>query len=142
MTGIKLSGAEIGCMATFEKLTKAAPKDCIIDGERGVIFVVNSKDMGQAIGRKGSNLKNASRILKKNVGIVEYSHDPLIFIKNLLYPIKPKNINIEGRDSKTVAKISVERKDRALAIGSKGKNINRIKKIVTRHHDIDDVVIL
>jgi N utilization substance protein A len=142
MRGVKLSGTEIGCISTFQRLTKANAKDCIISDDGSIVFIVNKNDMGLAIGKKGANVKQSSKILKKDVSVVEYSENPVKFIKNVMYPIRTKTINIEDKAQKTVAKISVERRDRASAIGSKGKNINRVKKIVTRHHDIDDVVII
>ncbi len=105
-------------------------------------FVVGSEDMGLAIGKKGSNIKHAEKVFGKEISVVEYSDDPVKFIKNSMYPIRPKTINIEGNDSKKVAKVLVHRKDRAVAIGAKGKNIHKVKKIVTRHHDIADVTIV
>ncbi|MFQ5800955.1 MAG: NusA-like transcription termination signal-binding factor [Candidatus Hydrothermarchaeales archaeon] len=142
MPEIKLSGSEIGFIAVFGRLTKATPKDCIINDDASVTFVVNNAEMGLAIGKKGANIRQAEKVLKRNVDVVEYSADPVKFIRNVMYPIRPKDINIEGKNSKTVAKISVSRRDRAAAIGSRGRNIKKIKRIVTRHHDIDDVVIV
>lgn len=142
MAGIKLSGDEIGCIALFEGLTKATARDCIIDDDGSITFIVNEGDMGRAIGKGGSNIRQASKILKREVTVVEYSEDPVKFIRNLVYPIRPVKLKIEGKNSKAVARISVSPRDRAAAIGRRGKNIQRIKKIAARHHDVDDVVIL
>lgn len=142
MVGLKLSAAEIGCIATFEQLTGAVAKDCVTNEDSSVTFVVKPDTMGRAIGKGGSNIKHAGKVLKRDVGVVEYSEDPVKFIKNVMHPIRPKDINIEDKDSKTVAKVSVERRDRAAAIGSRGRNVQRIKKIVTRHHRIDDLIIV
>jgi N utilization substance protein A len=142
MGDFKLAAPEIGCIAAFQQLTKATPRDCIIDDDNTVTFVINQGEMGLAIGKGGANIKQGSRILKRDVNVAEYSSDPVKFIKNVMYPIRPKTINIEGKNSRTVAKVSVERRDRAAAIGSKGKNIHKIKRIVMRHHDVDDVVIV
>jgi N utilization substance protein A len=141
MAEIKLSINEMGFIATFQNLTKTTPRDCIIN-ETGITYIISPKEMGLAIGKDGSHIKDAQRALKKEVSVVEYSEDPVKFISNVMYPIRPKNINIEGKDSKKVAKVSVEKRDRAAAIGSKGKNIHRTKKIVARHHDINDVIII
>jgi N utilization substance protein A len=141
MAEIRLTGSEIGSIAAFQQLTHATPRDCIIK-EDSITFVVSKDEMGRAIGKKGINIKQVTRVLKKEVGVVEYSDDPVKFISNVMYPIRPKTINIEDKDSKTIAKVSVERRDRAAAIGSRGQNIHRIKNIVMRHHDIDDVTIV
>jgi len=141
MGEIKLTINEIGFIATFQGLTKATAKDCIINDDNGVVFIVSSGQMGLAIGKSGKNIKNASRILKKEVSVAEYSDDPVKFIKNVMYPIRPKSINIEGTDSRRIAKVSVDRKDRARVIGARGKNIHSLKNIVLRHHDLEDVII-
>lgn len=142
MPEIKLTQIEIGLIAKFQSITRAAVRDCIIEGDEDVTFVVGSSDVGRAIGKKGANIKQASKVLKKEVHVVEYSEDPVKFIKSVMHPIKPKTINIEGKNSKTIAKVSVESRDRGSAIGSRGKNIHRLRNIVTRHHNIDDVTII
>jgi len=142
MGEIRLTGAEIGCIAAFQRVTKALAKDCIINEDNSITFVVGPHDMGLAIGKNGANIKQAEKILKKGVTVVEYSEDPVKFIKNVMYPIRPKTINIEGKDSNLIAKISVEKRDRASVIGSRGRNIQRIKNLVSRHHDIGNIVVI
>ncbi len=142
MPEITLSQSEMGLIARFQSITRATVRDCIIEDDDVVTFVVGSSDVGRAIGKKGANIKEASKVLKKEVHVVEYSEDPVKFISNVMYPIKPKTINIEGKNSKTIARVSVESRDRGSAIGSRGKNIHRLRNIVTRHHNIDDVRII
>jgi N utilization substance protein A len=142
MVKLKLNGDEIGCISTFQKLTNATARDCLINEDETITFVFGKEHMGLAIGKNGSHIKEASNVFKKDVTVVEYSEDPVKFIKNVMYPIRPKTINIEGKNSKKVAKISVDKKDRSLAIGSRGRNIHKLNKIVSRHHNIDDVKII
>ena len=74
---IKFTANEIRYIALFENMTGAMVKDCIIDDENGkVTFVVKNGDMGLAIGKKGQNVKLASRLTHykidvKKVGDVE-----------------------------------------------------------------------
>lgn len=142
MAGFTLKGSEIGFISKFQSITRATPLDCVIEEDDSITFIMDPGSMGLAIGKKGSNLKQASKVFNRGLKVVEYSEDPVKFIKNVMYPIKPKAINIEGSDQKKVAKIAVERKERATAIGSRGRNIKRLRTIVKRHHELDDVMII
>ena len=76
---IKFSANEIRYIALFENMTGAMVKDCIIDDEHGkVTFVVKNGDMGLAIGKKGVNIKLASRLTKVKINIKTLT---LLFLK-------------------------------------------------------------
>src|SRR3989344_5507207 len=91
---ITLSQEIIGFINIFEKLTGAAVKDCFLE-EGKIVFVINPGNMGLAIGKNGSNIKHASAVLKKTVNIIEFNPDPVLFIKSLLFPIKPKEVKLQ-----------------------------------------------
>jgi N utilization substance protein A len=40
-----------------------------------------------------------------------------------------------------LAYVEVSNKDKGLAIGRNGKNIEKVKLVAKRHHDIDDVIL-
>jgi N utilization substance protein A len=142
LSEVKLDTVGIRYIALFEQTTGASPMDCIIDDELNkVIFIVKSKDMGAAIGRNGEHVNRVRSAINKQIEIVEYSEDVCEFIKNVIQPVSVKNINIVERGSKRIAYLEVYAKEKGLAIGRGGRNIDKVKMIVKRHHDISDVII-
>jgi N utilization substance protein A len=128
-------------MSQFEGITGAGSRDCIIDerNER-IIFVINPGDMGRAIGKQGSSIKNASDMLGKRIELVEYSDDPEQFIKNCFLPAQVISVTMtEDEEGNQIALVEVREEDRGIAIGKGGKNIYKAKQLAKRQHGIDDV---
>jgi len=138
---IKLGGNEIRFISLFESITGAVAHDCIIDEDR-VIFIVKAGNIGLAIGKKGINIKRVRDFLQKPIEVVEFAQSPEDFIKNTLAPARIKMISItERRDGKKVAVVTVNEKDRGIAIGKNGKNVARARLLARRHYNIEDVII-
>lgn len=140
MGEIRLSTESIRYIALFENITGAAVKDCIIDDDR-IIFVINTGDMGAAIGRNGDHINRVKKTVDKLIDLVEYSDEPATFIKNAFGPVSVKSVNITSRNNKRLAYVEVSNKDKGLAIGRNGKNIEKVKLVAKRHHAIDDVIL-
>lgn len=140
MSEIKLGLDELRYISLFESVARASVKDCLIDGDR-VTMVVKTGDMGLAIGKNGDTVKKAEKLLGRHVEIVEYSDNVNEFIKNVLSPVVPKRIAVSKRSDKRIAYVEVPTKDKGLVIGRNGKNIEKVKMLLHRHHDINDVVI-
>jgi len=139
--GVKLGTEEIKYINLFENMTGASVKDCIL--QEKVFFVVKQGQMGLAIGRKGANIQRLMETIGKPIEIIEYSDDPETFVRNILRPASIRNVTITTRpDNKVVATLDVLRRDKGLAIGPKGKNIERAKTLMERHHNIGDIVIM
>ncbi|MBD3227781.1 MAG: NusA-like transcription termination signal-binding factor, partial [Candidatus Lokiarchaeota archaeon] len=120
MSSIKLGGEEIRYISLFESITGSSVRDCIIDeDEDRIVFVVNEGNIGLAIGKKGANIRRAKEFLKKKIDIVEYASDPEDFLKNTLAPARVKNVTITNskRNNRKIAIITVDSRDRGLAIG-------------------------
>ena len=140
MSEIKLSTEGLRYIALFEELTKATVKDCIIDDGR-IIYVIKAGDMGAAIGRNGDHINRVKKAVDKHIDLVEYSDDPVAFIKNAFSPVTVRTVNIVDGNNKRLAYVEVSNKDKGLAIGRNGKNIEKVKLVAKRHHDIDDVIL-
>ncbi|MBI2134094.1 NusA-like transcription termination signal-binding factor [Candidatus Woesearchaeota archaeon] len=125
-------------ISLFETVTKTNLKDCFPSGET-LYFVVEPENMGKAIGKQGKNAKLMERLLKKKIRILEFSPDLGTFIKNLLHPIIPKQIDIvdekitiTGQDIKT----------KAILIGRNSSNLNHYKEIINRYFEVKEIKVI
>ena len=129
-------------ISQFERLTGAGSRDCVIDERNNrIIFVINPGEMGLAIGKSGSSIKNAMEVMGKRIEVVEYASNPEQFLKNCFLPAKVLEVDLEGSDDEKVAYITVADEDRGIAIGKEGKNIFKAKKLAQRQYNISDVLL-
>jgi N utilization substance protein A len=135
---IRLTAESIHYIALFENMTRAKILDCIPEEER-LVYVVKQGDMGLAIGKNGENINRVKKTLDKSIELVEYSEDPVTFLKNAFGPVSLSSVNIMNKNGKRLAYVEVPNKEKGLAIGRNGKNIEKVKMLVRRHHDIEDV---
>jgi len=142
-TGIKITCDEMRYIALFESVSGASVKDCIIDEEQGrAIFIVNQGQVGVAIGRGGRNIHTLERMTGKKHEIIEYSEDAVQFIKNALKPAAVREVRITERmDGKKMAVVTVNPKDKGVAIGKNGRNAERLRFLAKRYFDIQNVSI-
>jgi N utilization substance protein A len=116
-------------IAFFEAMTNAPVKDCLVDTNSQLIFIVNKDNMGKAIGRKGSNVRKIESALKRKIKIVEFNPLVIEFVKNLISPLKAEiseqnnTLHIRCHDANT----------RSLLIGRDARNIRNYENIVKRY---------
>ncbi|MFX1577458.1 MAG: NusA-like transcription termination signal-binding factor [Promethearchaeota archaeon] len=140
---IKLNIEEIKLMALFGDITGAEVKDCIVDqdGER-IIFVVSPGHLGLAIGRRGTTIKRARTMLKRDIDVVEDADTPETFVRNALAPAKVTTVNVQEQSKgRRVAVVTVKSENRGRVIGRNGRNIERARLLAKRHHGIDAIII-
>ena len=142
-SGIKFTSKEMRYISLFESVTGANVKDCIVHEEQSrVIFVVKEGEIGMAIGRGGRNIHTLERMTGKKHEIIEYSETPAQFIKNALKPAMVKEIRITERpNGKTMAVVTVNPRDKGLAIGKNGRNAERLRFLAKRYFEIENVSI-
>jgi N utilization substance protein A len=137
---IKLSADEMRYIALFESITGASVVDCLIDEKnKKITFVVRPGDIGLAIGKGGCRIRRAKQTMGKSIDVIEYSEDPIEFIKNALSPAKVVGVSIVEREGRKVALVDVDSSDKGLAVGRGGQNIQRAKLLALRHHNIHDI---
>ncbi|MEM3364872.1 MAG: NusA-like transcription termination signal-binding factor [Candidatus Methanomethyliaceae archaeon] len=141
---MRLTADEMRYIALLENLTGAIAKDCVLEPEGNrIIFVIRPGDMGLAIGKNGINIERARKVIGRNVEIVEHADSPEEFLKNILAPAKVRGIKItKNSEGNTVAQVTVDPKDKGIAIGRNGRNIAKTRLLMKRHFDISNVVIL
>ncbi|MBX5326451.1 MAG: NusA-like transcription termination signal-binding factor [Candidatus Bathyarchaeia archaeon] len=142
-SGIKITSNEMRYIALFESITGATVKDCIVDeAQNRVIAIVKEGDIGMAIGKGGKNIRLLEKMTNKKHEIIEYSDDAATFIKNALKPARVREIRVSERpDGKKIAVVTVNPKDKGVAIGKNGKNAERIRFLAKRYFQIQNVSI-
>ena len=140
-SGIKITCDEMRYIALFESISGASVKDCIIDEEQGrAIFIVNQGQVGVAIGKGGRNIHTLEKMTGKKHEIIEYSEDPVQFIKNALKPAAVREVRVSERtDGKKMAVVTINPKDKGIAIGKNGKNAERLRFLAKRYFNIQNV---
>ncbi len=137
---IKLSNEKLQYLSLFEDITGITPKDCVDSGNGDhLTFVIDSEDMGRAIGENGRNINKVREKMDKKVDIVEYSDDPEEFLRNIFSPIEIREIDFEEKEGKKSARIRVKQSEKGRAVGKDGWNIKRARKLSDRHHGLVDV---
>ncbi|NOZ81708.1 MAG: NusA-like transcription termination signal-binding factor [Candidatus Micrarchaeota archaeon] len=122
-------------ITAFENITNAEVRDCIITPER-LYFLLSPGHMPKAIGKNGTIIKIAEKMLGKKIKVFEYSEAVEEFLKNL-FPAA-KKIEIK----KNTVSVYVSPKDRGSIIGKNGSNIKAIREILKRNSGITDVRIV
>lgn len=142
-SGIRFTSREMRYIALFESITGATVKDCVIDDALNrIIFIIKEGDIGVAIGKRGKNIHLLEKMTGKKHEIIEHSEIPAQFIKNALKPAQVREIRITQRtDGKTIAVVSVNPKDKGVAIGKNGRNAERIRFLAKRYFQIQNVSI-
>ncbi|MFH0889562.1 MAG: NusA-like transcription termination signal-binding factor [Candidatus Aenigmatarchaeota archaeon] len=133
---LKLNNDTIKIINFFEKYTKVHAHDCIIE-PGSIIFIVEEGKAGQAIGKRGVTITELEKKFNKKIKVFEWSDDLKKFVANLIP--QAKSVNVEEAKDKKVLVIAVDTMKRGLVIGKGGANINRIKGIIKRYHDIDEI---
>jgi N utilization substance protein A len=106
------------------------------------VFIVEKGQLGIAIGSQAKNLEKLRMLFKKIVKFVEFDEDKTRFVQNLCKPYNVTKVRFEENDGTSVARIEVNPRDKSKLIGKGGRNINMIRKMAQRHHQIKDVQII
>jgi len=141
---IKLTEREMKYIALFQDVTGASVRDCIIDDENNrIIFLVKPGEVGLAIGKGGVNIKRLRRLLDKDIEVVEYAEKLEELAANALMPARVKGVKlVRTSNGRRIVYVTVDPKDKGIAIGKGGKNVSKAKLILKRYFDIDSVIIV
>lgn len=137
MTKIKYDLELMKLIALFETLTGAKVKDLISSDK--LIYIIEENDMGKAIGKNGSNINRFEKLIKKQIKLIEFNASPTIFVRNLIYPIKTKEIK---QEDKTIEIYGQDFINKSKLIGRNRSKLSFINDIVKRYFDIKEVKVL
>ncbi len=148
---IRIDREAMELISLFNNITGAIIKDCLIfqspeNNAEIVIFLVKKEDVGKAIGKAGEHVKDLMAKLQKKIDVIPWSDKLEEFIQFILNTsknaIKVQNIEIrENKNQKKTVIISVRPQDRGKAIGKEGSMIRKIKELVLRHFEVDNVIV-
>jgi N utilization substance protein A len=141
MAEITLSNETVQYINLASKYSGASIRDCVVEDDR-VIFIVDKGHLGIAIGSKAKNLEKLRMLFKKIVKFVEFDEDKTRFIENLCRPYNIIKVTFDDNNGEGIARIEVNPRDKSKLIGKGGRNINMIRKMAQRHHQIKDVQII
>ena len=131
-------------MSLFQNTTGATARDCILDPKADrIIFVVNKGDMGFAIGKDGSNIKNVQHMIGKEIELVEWSDDVKQFIMNALNPKMVNEVRIvEKPDGSKSATVVVDQRKKGAILGKAGRNAEKARMLAKRYFNIEGIQIV
>jgi transcription termination/antitermination protein NusA len=141
---IKLTPEEFSYLSLFQTITTAVSRDCIIDDKMDrVIFVVHRGQMGMAIGKGGSNIKQLQNAITKKIELVEYSENPVNFIRNVFNSDMVQDVRINERvDGTKNVIVVVDSKKKGIVVGKDGRNVDKARIVAKRYFNIPNVLVL
>ena len=122
---VVLASKAIQSISFFQNLTGSSVIDCI-EEDNMIYFVVAKGQYGLTVGKGGEKIKNAERIFRKPIKVIEYAEDPVTFIKNMI----PFASDVEIKNN--FLEIKVKPNERSKVIGKQGKNVKTINKFLKR----------
>ena len=126
-------------MSLFENLTQAEIKDCFVDKNDNIVFIVKENQIAKAIGKHGSNVKRLSEVLNRKIKIVEFNSNLLQFIRNMIRPLEIREIK---QDGPIVTIVGNDVKTKGLLIGRDAKNLRSLESVVKRYFQIGEIKII
>ncbi len=140
MTTIRFDAQTLRYISIFEAATNAQVKDCI-EKDNLVVFILYPRNLRRALENNGEKIQRVRNLLKKNVTVIEYSPDILVFTKNVFHRVKVRNIKVENVNGEFSITVFVDPRDKARAIGKEGRNLKLAKEIISRHFPLRNIVI-
>lgn len=131
---MKFTIETLGYIKFFENVTKTNVKDCFIDKNNNLVFIVDKFQASKAIGKKGVNIKKLSLKFKRRIKIIEYSEDPVQFVKNAVYPLKLTEVRQED-DFIIIKADSTQQK--AILLGRDKQNLKALQNLVNKFFKIE-----
>ncbi|MEK6934385.1 MAG: NusA-like transcription termination signal-binding factor [Nanoarchaeota archaeon] len=127
----------IGYITTFENFTGVHAKDCFFH-DKELVFIVDSINLGRAVGKKGINIKRLIAKMKHKIRVIGFDNDPTKFVQNILYPLNGYEISRE--DNKIIIK-TPDNKLKGKIYGRERTNLKFINETLKRHFNTIEVVI-
>ncbi len=129
---VTLDQNAIQSISLFQNLTGSSVVDAIVD-EDEIYFVIAKGQYGSTVGKNGVKIKNAERVFKKFIKVLEYSESAEEFVKNTIPGVQEFRLNGKSIN------VKIKPTEKARAIGKGGRNIKIISKFLQRLFDIEEL---
>jgi len=141
---VRITSDELRFMALLHDVTGVSARDCILDeNTNSIIFIVPPGTAGLAVGAKGRNVRRLSKILGRRVEIVEWAENLENLVKNIFLPARVVGITLNKTpDGRRILYVKVDPRDKGIAIGKNGRNVNKARLILKRYFNIDVVSVV
>ena len=100
--------------------------------EEGIWFVIKEGGLFKAVGKSGIKVKKLESMVKKKIKVIEFNDDICKFSVNLMYPVKPKNVEFNDGNLEIFVEDS---KSKGLLIGRERRNLLNFKEITKKYLD-------
>ncbi|MEW6035000.1 MAG: NusA-like transcription termination signal-binding factor [Candidatus Micrarchaeota archaeon] len=128
---VELTGDDLSMFSNFERITHVMPSD-YLSTEGSIIFLVGEESLGKAIGKHASNIEKLKQLFRKRVIIVADSKDPETFLRNFFGNINIYNVEIRDVMDEQAIMLTIDEKDRGIAIGRDGERIKAAKSFLKK----------
>jgi N utilization substance protein A len=140
MPEVTLTEDTLRYISLFENITKTHVRDCM-ETEEKLVFVVDPGQANRAVGKAGEHVIRMKNTTGKNIQVVEYSDDPENFIRNVFYNYSVQSVVLENRGNIVHATVTVDPKVKGRAIGKNGRNLKIARDLVSRHHNVQSIIV-
>lgn len=131
---MKLTMKEILLMNALTNVSKVSLKDCIIENNI-VTFLVNSNEVGKAIGKKATNVKELETKLKKRIEIIGYYEKPEMVIEKTF---DATSTSVKEKKEKIIITMDGTNKRKVLGNFSRFK---RVKELIKRNYGVEIILV-
>jgi len=128
---VELTGDDLSMFSNFERVTHVMPSDYLVT-ETSLIFLVSQDSLGRAIGKRATNIEKLRQVFRKRVIIVADSPDMESFIRNFFGNIEIHNIEVRDVMGEPAIMLTIDEKDRGIAIGRDGERIKAAKAFLKK----------
>jgi len=136
---IKYDMELMGFMKIFQQITRARLKDCLVDENSLLTFIVEQDEIGKAVGKKASNVMVLERAFKRKIKIAEFNNEVTGFVKSLIYPLKA--LDIQDEDG-VITITPQDSKTRGYLIGRAASNLRNLESITKRYFQIKEIKVI
>lgn len=128
---VELTGDDLSMFSNFERITHVMPSDYIAT-ESSLVFLVSQESLGKAIGKQASNIEKLRQVFRKRVIVIADSNDPEMFVRNFFGNVAIVDIEIRDVMGEKAIMLTIDEKDRGIAIGRDGERIKAAKTLLKK----------